>query len=270
MMTDIQTTYGGTEGRTAHETNVRGRVVVVTGGGQGIGRTYCLEFSRAGARVIVADLNGDKAMKVADEIIAEGNEAAATQADVANADSVGSVVDFACESFGPVEVLINNAAIFSTLGRSGFEDIALDEWNQVMHVNVTGSMLCARAVTPSMRDAGWGRIINISSTTVPMGLPGFLHYVTSKSAVIGMTNAMARELGPAGITVNAILPGLIETEVENPGRTDRVRQLVLDSQCVKFLGSPDNLVGMLLFLASPASSYVTGQSFAIDGGCVHL
>ena len=269
-MTDIQTASSGTADRTAHETDVRGRVVVVTGGGQGIGRTYSLEFARAGARVIVSDLDGDNAQKVAEEIIAEGNEAAATESDVGNPDSVGSMVDFARETFGTVEVLINNAAIFSTLGRAGFEEIPLEEWNQVMHVNVTGSMLCARAVSPLMRNAGWGRIINISSTTVPMGLPGFLHYVTSKSAVIGMTNAMARELGPAGITVNAILPGLIEREVDNPGRTDRVRQRVLDGQCVKFLGTPGNLVGMLLFLASPASGYVTGQSFAVDGGCVHL
>ena len=139
-----------------------------------------------------------------------------------------------------------------------------------MRVNVTGPMLCARAVLPSMRKAGWGRIVNISSSTVPLGLPGFMHYVTSKAAVIGMTRTMARELGGAGITVNAILPGLIETEVENAGRTDAVRQKVLDIQCLKFLGEPTNLVGMLLFLASPASSYLTGQSIAVDGGSVHL
>jgi len=140
----------------------------------------------------------------------------------------------------------------------------------VMRVNVTGSMLCARAVLPVMRAAKWGRIVNISSSTVPLGLPFFLHYVTSKAAVIGMTRAMARELGGDGITVNSVLPGLIETEIDNPGRTDALRQRVLDMQCVKILGEPTNLVGMILFLASPASGYLTGQSIAVDGGAVHL
>ena len=176
----------------------------------------------------------------------------------------------ALDAFGRIDVLINNAALFTPLGRCGFEDIALDEWEAVMRVNVTGSMLCARAVLPVMRAARWGRIVNISSSTVPLGLPFFLHYVTSKAAVIGMTRAMARELGGDGITVNSVLPGLIETEIDNPGRTDALRQRVLDMQCVKILGEPTNLVGMILFLASPASSYLTGQSIAVDGGAVHL
>lgn len=251
------------------ETDVRGRAVVVTGAGQGIGRRYALEFARAGARVVAADLDEGNARSVADEIAADGGVARAASVDVADPDSARSLAAATLDAYGRIDALINNAALFTPLGRCNFEDIPLDEWERVMTVNVTGSMLCARAVVPAMREAGWGRIVNISSSTVPMGLPYFLHYVTSKSAVVGMTRAMARELGKDGITVNAILPGLIETEVDNPGRTDAVREKVLEMQCLKFLGRPENLVGMLLFLASPASGYLTGQSLVVDGGCVH-
>ena len=167
-------------------------------------------------------------------------------------------------------MLINNAAIFTPLGRQPFDEIPLDEWERVMRVNVTGSFLCAKAVAPAMRTAKWGRIINISSSTVPLGLPMFAHYVTSKAAVIGLTRVMARELGPHGITVNAVLPGLTETEVDNPGRTDAMRQKVLDMQCVKRLEQPDDLVSTLLFLASPSSAFITGQSLLVDGGAAHL
>ena len=139
-----------------------------------------------------------------------------------------------------------------------------------MRVNVTGGMLCAAAVLPDMRAKKRGRIINVSSSTVPMGLPRFMHYVTSKSAVIGMTRVMARELGPDGITANAIMPGLIETEVENAGRTDAIREKMIEVQCLKELGRPGDLTGLAVFLASDASAYITGQTIAADGGSIHL
>jgi NAD(P)-dependent dehydrogenase (short-subunit alcohol dehydrogenase family) len=146
----------------------------------------------------------------------------------------------------------------------------LAEWEQVMRVNVTGSWVCASAVAADMKLAHWGRIINVSSSTVPLGTPMFMHYVTSKSAVIGMTRAMATELGPHGVTVNCVLPGLTDTEVDNPGRTDAMRQKIIDMQCVKRIGRPDDMVGTMLFLASDASEFVTGQSIAVDGGSVFL
>ncbi len=121
-----------------------------------------------------------------------------------------------------------------------------------------------------MRAAGWGRIINVSSSTVPLGAPMFCHYVTSKAAVIGMTRAMAKELGPDGVTVNCLLPGLTETEVENTGRSDAMRAKVIEMQAVKRLGRPDDLVGTVLFLASPASDFMTGQSVLVDGGIAFL
>jgi 3-oxoacyl-[acyl-carrier protein] reductase len=254
----------------ADKISVAGRVVMITGAGQGIGRTYAIEFARAGARVAIAELDADKGNAVAAEIRSEGGEAMAVATDVASPEAVKAAVARINEKFGPVEVLINNAAIFVTLGRQPFDQISFDMWERVMRVNVTGSWLCASAVADGMREAKWGRIINISSSTVPMGLPMFMHYVTSKAAVIGMTRVMAKELGPDGITVNCVLPGLTETEVANPGRSDVMRAKIIEMQCVKRLGAPEDLAGLMLLLASPASAFITGQSIAADGGAVFL
>ena len=247
-----------------------GKTAIITGGGQAIGRAYALAFAQEGANVVVADLDGANAEAVAGEIAAAGGSAISVQADVGEPASVEGMAAAAREAFGGTDVLLNNAAIFTRLGRCGFEDIPLEEWDRVMRVNVTDGMLCAAAVLPDMRVKKQGRIINVPSSTVPMGLPWFMHYVTSKSAVIGMTRVMARELGPDGITANAIMPGLIETEAENPGRTDAIRAKVIDLQCVKELGTPGDLTGLAVFLASDSSGYITGQTIAADGGSVHL
>ena len=247
-----------------------GKTAIITGGGQGIGRAYALALAQEGANVVVADQDGANAEAVAGEIAAAGGSAIFVQADVGDPASVEGMAAAAREAFGGTDVLLNNAAIFTRLGRCGFEDIPLEEWDRVMRVNVTDGMLCTAAVLPDMRAKKQGRIINVPSSTVPMGLPWFMHYVTSKSAVIGMTRVMARELGPDGITANAIMPGLIETEAENPGRTDAIRAKVIDLQCVKELGTPGDLTGLAVFLASDSSGYITGQTIAADGGSVHL
>jgi 3-oxoacyl-[acyl-carrier protein] reductase len=149
-----------------------------------------------------------------------------------------------------------------------FDELPLEEWDRVMRVNVTGSFLCARAVIGPMRKAGWGRIINISSATVGMGRPNFLHYVTSNAAVVGMTRSMAREVGPHGITVNALMPGLTKTEVEFAG--DATFRSIVELQAIKRTETPEDLARVLLFLASPASGFITGQCIAVDGGTIHL
>ena len=246
------------------------KVVMITGGGQGIGRSYALAFAKAQAKVAILDIHADKGEAVAEEIRAQGGQAFFCAADVSQPDAVRNAVQSIKNHWGPVQVLINNAAIFVTLGRQAFDDIPISEWEQVMRVNVTGSWICASAVAPDMKRAQWGRIINVSSSTVALGTPMFMHYVTSKSAVIGMTRAMATELGPHGITVNCVLPGLTDTEVDNPGRTDAMRQKIIDLQCVKRIGQPVDMVGTMLFLASDASEFVTGQSIAMDGGSVFL
>lgn len=249
---------------------VTDRVIVITGAGQGIGRAYAHHFADNGAIPVIADIDGENGARVAAEVEAAGGRALAVQADVTSPGSVAAMVDTTLSAYGRLDVLINNAAIFVTLGRRPFEDIPLEEWRQVMDVNITGCFICASAVIPQMRKAEWGRIINISSSTVPQGIPYFLHYVTSKSALIGMSRAMAREVGSDGITVNTVLPGMIETEMENVGRTDEGRQHVIGAQSLKRQQTPEDMVGTLLFLASPASGFMTGQSLCVDGGAAFV
>lgn len=250
--------------------NVRDRVVFITGAGQGIGRTYAREFARAGAIPVIAEINRENGERVAAEIRAENGKCLALHTDVASAESVDAAVRATLAEFGRIDVLINNAAIFAPLVRGSFDDIDPQVWDQVMRVNVTGAWLCARAVAPAMRKAGWGRIINVSSATVPLGMPMYAHYVTSKAALIGLTRSLARELGPQGITVNCVMPGLTETDVEIPGRTDATRNRVIDMQCIKRIGASEDVVGMMLFLSSPASGFMAGQTVLIDGGSAHL
>ena len=250
--------------------DVSGRVVIITGAGQGIGRNYALAFAAAGARPVLAEINGDKLRDVASEIETGGGEAFAIETDVGSPDSVKAMVATTPEKYGQIDVLINNAAIFAKIPRRKFYDIPYDEWNNVLHVNITGSYLCASAVVPAMRKAGQGRIINISSGTVPQGAPGFLHYVTSKAAVVGMTRVMARELGDDKINVNAVMPGYTETEIDHASMDDELRQFIHEKRILKRAETPEDLIGIVMFLASPASSFITGQSIACCGGEVML
>ena len=250
--------------------DVSGRVVIITGAGQGIGRDYALAFAAAGARPVLAEINGDKLRDVASEIETGGGEAFAIETDVGSPDSVKAMVAETLKTYGQIDVLINNAAIFANIPRRKFYDIPYDEWNNVLHVNITGSYLCASAVVPAMRKAGQGRIINISSGTVPQGAPGFLHYVTSKAAVVGMTRVMARELGDDKINVNAVMPGYTETEIDHASMDDELRQFIHEKRILKRAETPEDLIGIVMFLASPASSFITGQSIACCGGEVML
>lgn len=254
----------------ARDFSLTDRVVLITGAGQGIGRELARQFAAAGAVPVIADLNMGNAERVKAEIIESGGRASAAQVDIADAESVNGLVRSVVDQYGRLDVLINNAAIFATLDKRKFEHIPLEEWDRVMRVNITGPFLCARAVAPIMRAAKWGRIINISSDAVTKGVMNYMHYVASKSAMIGMTNAMARELGEDGINVNCIRPGAVSTEVEravNP--TVELRQSQLMQQCLKRSMLPTDLVGIMMFLSTPASAFITGQTIACDGGYTH-
>ncbi|QLH13034.1 SDR family oxidoreductase [Paracoccus pantotrophus] len=254
----------------ARDFSVKDRVVVISGAGQGIGRELARQFAAAGAIPIVADLNAESAARVEKEITDRGGRAKAMQVDIADADSVQAMIDGIVAEYGRIDVLINNAAIFASLDKRKFDQIPLEEWDQVMRVNINGPFLCARAVAPVMRKAGWGRIINIASDAVTKGVMNYMHYVTSKSAMIGFTNAMARELGADGINVNCIRPGAVSTEVDravNPTQDLRSNQIA--QQCIKRTMLPTDLVGIMLFLSSPASAFITGQTIACDGGYTH-
>jgi NAD(P)-dependent dehydrogenase (short-subunit alcohol dehydrogenase family) len=254
----------------ARDFEVQDRVVLITGAAQGIGRELARQFAAAGAISIVADLNISAATAVVKEIEAVGGRAVAVPVDVSNQQSVHAMASQVLETFGRIDVLVNNASIFATLEKRPFDQIPLTEWQKVIDVNITGTYLCACAVAPAMRAAGFGRIINISSDAVTRGTVNYLHYVTSKSAIIGMTNSLARELGGFGVTVNCIRPGSVATEVDravNP--TTEVRQRNVSLQCIPRGMMPSDLVGIIIFLSTPAASFVTGQTIACDGGYTH-
>jgi 3-oxoacyl-[acyl-carrier protein] reductase len=254
----------------ARDFSVKDRVVIITGAGQGIGRELARQFGAAGAIAVVADLNIENARRVMDEVTAAGGMASAVKVDISDRSSVESMVAEIVAQYGRIDVLVNNAAVFATLEKRPFDQIPLVEWEQVLKINVTGVFNCVCAVAPHMRTAGWGRIVNISSDAVRLGVANYLHYVASKSALIGMTNSLARELGPHGITVNCIRPGGVATEVDrtvNP--TMERRQQMLTQQCVPRGQVPSDLVGIVMFLSTTASSFISGQTIACDGGLTH-
>jgi NAD(P)-dependent dehydrogenase (short-subunit alcohol dehydrogenase family) len=252
----------------ARDFSVEDRVVLITGAAQGIGRELARQFAAAGAFAVVADLNLAKAETVVKEIEDAGGTALAVKVNVADEASAEAMVSTVIEKWGRVDVLINNASIFATIEKGPFDQIPLAQWEQVLRVNVTGTYLCVKAVASHMRKEGFGRIINISSDAVTRGVGNYLHYVTSKSAIIGMTNSLARELGPHGVTVNCVRPGMVATEVERDQPAEsRARAAV--QQCIPRGMVPTDLVGVMFFLATPASAFITGQTIACDGGYTH-
>jgi NAD(P)-dependent dehydrogenase (short-subunit alcohol dehydrogenase family) len=249
--------------------SVADKVVIITGAGQGLGRAFAKAFASGGAKVVIAERNVEKAGDVAREIAAGNGHAMVVETDVADENSVDRLAASVDRAFGRADVLINNAAIFSTLKMRPFEQIPLAEWEQVLRVNITGSFLCARALVPLMRRNKWGRIINMASGAVTLGRPHYLHYIASKSALAGMSHSMARELGPDGITVNAILPGATFTEIPRQTVTPEQKERIVAMQSIPRPQVPEDLLGIVLFLASDASAFMTGQEITVDGGATH-
>jgi 3-oxoacyl-[acyl-carrier protein] reductase len=249
---------------------LKDRAVIITGAGQGIGRVFAKAFAKAGSRVVIAEINEKKAASVSAEIMAAGGQALAVTTDVADEASIKEMIGIVEDEYGRIDVLINNAGVFSTLEMRPFDQIPLDEWERVLRVNLTGPFLCARAVLPAMRRAKWGRIINMASGAVRLGRPNYLHYIATKSALMGMSLSMAREVGADGITVNSILPGATFTEIERKTITPAQKERVIAMQCIPRAEVPEDLVGAVLFLASEASTFVTGQSINLDGGVTGL
>ena len=248
---------------------LKDKVVIVTGGGHGIGKAYCLGFAGAGARVVPADIDGPAAERVAAEVggKTEG-KAMAVRVDVADEDSTKKMAAAVVGRFGRIDVLVNNAAIFATIpiNRGGIESLDPQEWDRLMAVNLKGLFFCVRAVLPAMRAQKSGKIISISSGTALSGSPGRIHYVTSKAGVIGFTRTLAREVGGDNIQVNAIAPGSTLSE-ENPSEEIiRFRQARVGDRALKRVQMPQDLVGAMLFLASPLSDFMTGQTLSVDGG----
>ena len=252
------------------EFSFKDRVVIVTGAAQGLGRAYAQAFAASGADVVATDINANALAEAAAKLGNAGGRAKALTADIADEAAVGALVAATIDAFGKVDILINNASIFSTIKMRPFEEIPVDEWRRVMDVNITGSYLMARAVTPHMKAQGWGRIVNVSSAAVTMGRPHYLHYITSKGAIIAMTRGLAKELGSHGITVNALLPGATETEVERETVTEQQKNAMIAMRSVKRVETAEDLVGTTLFLCSEESGFLTGQSITVDVGLTHL
>jgi 3-oxoacyl-[acyl-carrier protein] reductase len=244
-----------------------GRVAIVTGGGQGIGRAFAHRFAQEGAQVVIADVNEETAGRTAGEI---GDAALAVRTDVTDPASAGAAVDAAVDRFGRVDVLINNASIFATLRMRPFWEIPFDEWQAVLHVNLTGVFVCCQAVAGPMRAQGDGRIVNISSSTVLMGRPNYAHYVTSKAGVQGLTRALASELGPDGVTVNAIMPGSVETEVPRETVSPEQARAIVGKQALHRRLRPADIVGTAVHLASEDGAMITGQTIVVDGGLSYI
>jgi 3-oxoacyl-[acyl-carrier protein] reductase len=241
-------------------------VAVITGAARGIGRAFALRFARDGYRVAIADVDAAGAEAVRREIEANGGAAIAIRTDVASEGDCRRMAEETLGAFGRIDVLINDAALFADLQRKPFWEIEASEWDGVMAVNVRGTWLAMKAVVPTMRARRSGNIINMSSNTVLLGRPGFLHYVGSKGAIIGMTRAAARELGEYNIRVNCILPGLTDTGIERKSDDPARRAELAKEQSIKRPEVPDDIVGVAAFLASDDARFITGQAITVDGG----
>ena len=242
------------------------KVVIITGAGQGIGAAYARKFCEEGAKVAIADINQKKSEALVKEITAKGHEALAVMTDVSDEASTQGLVRSVMEKYGRIDILVNNAAIFSTIKTKPMEEIDLDEWDGLMRVNLRGLFLCCKAILPQMKAQKQGKIINVSSATVFMGKPYYIHYVTSKAGVIGFTRALAREVGDWNIQVNCLTPGYTETEIPRGTTTPEQKKAIIGHQCIKHIGTPEDLLGIMVFLASDESDFMSGQTVNVDGG----
>lgn len=243
-----------------------GKTALVTGSGQGIGRAFAKRLASEGAQVIVLDLNGEAARRVAAEIEADGGAALAWAADVADEPAVQAAVAAGVERFGRIDALINNASIFATIKMGPFDQIPIEDWTSIIRVNLTGVFVCCKAVAPTMRRQSSGAIVNISSSTTFMGRRDYAHYVSSKSGVIGLTRALATELGDDNVRVNAIAPGSVETEVPRETVTPEQAQALISRQALHRRLVPGDIAGAAVFLLSDEAAMMTGQTLVVDGG----
>ena len=243
-----------------------GKVAIVTGGAMGIGRAVAEGLLAEGANVVIADRTG--AAEAAKALDNAGNAVIGVACDVSSRDDTEAMAGAALEAFGRIDVLVNNAGIYSSLKTGPFEDLDIEEWRRILDVNVIGQAMATRAVVPAMRRQGGGSVVNFSSGTPFKGVPFLLHYVASKGAVNAMTKALAKELGGAGIRVNAVAPGftLSDGVLANSHQLETLRDISLQARVIQRDQHPADIVGAVVFFASGDSDFVTGQTLVVDGG----
>jgi NAD(P)-dependent dehydrogenase (short-subunit alcohol dehydrogenase family) len=239
-----------------------GRVAFVTGSASGIGQAVAENLAAAGAKVAVVDVADGSATVSACQ--AAGSEAVAIECDITDAESVAEGAKLAAD-LGPVDILVNCAGIYPM---HMFDDIDWEEWRRVMSLNLDSLFHLSKALVPPMRKLGWGRIVNVASTTFNVGTPGFAHYTASKAGVIGFTRTLASEVGADGVTVNAVAPGLVRTPTSEATVTDEWFDIVTAGQAVPRTSTPEDLTGPIAFLTSDAAAFITGHTLVVDGGVV--
>jgi 2-hydroxycyclohexanecarboxyl-CoA dehydrogenase len=244
------------------------KTALITGAGAGIGRACALRLAREGINIGVLDLDVESASKVAAEIEAAGGKAVALSANIADRGEVTTAVDTLRQAFGPVTIVVNNAGISNFIP---FEELTDNDWDVMFEINTKGTFVVTQVVLPDMKEAGWGRVVNISSSSAQTGSVEQVHYSASKGAMISMTRSLAQALGPYGITVNNIPPGAIMNTIMSEANKDRFRMSM--EQLTRMIpvgrtGVPDDIAGACAWLVSEDSSYVTGQTIGVNGGRV--
>jgi 2-hydroxycyclohexanecarboxyl-CoA dehydrogenase len=237
------------------------RVAVVTGGGSGIGCATAVRIARNGHSVAIWDLNGEGAQETANAIVEAGGRAIACVGDAASASGIAAALEQTRRELGEVLILVNNAAI---TGFQPFLDIDEAAWDRVIEVNLKGPYRCIRAILPGMLAAGWGRIVNLSSSSFQNGGACMHHYIASKGGLVGLTKSLAAELADKGITVNNVPPGYVDTPMSRRTATDFERHAAASP--MKRAGRPEEVAAAIAFLVSEEASYITGQTISVNGG----
>ena len=254
--------------------NMKGKNIVVTGGGSGIGEAICIEFANHGANVAVCDINLNAAEKVSKKILNNGKKSIAIRVDVTKENDVREMVLETVKEFGSLEVICNNAGIIPSM--KNIEDLPVEDWDKIFAVNTKGVFICSKAVIPQMRKQRYGRILNTASQAGKSGIPTLGHYCASKAAVILLTKSLALELATTNIHVNSVCPGSVDTPMTTleseivakmtGGKAETIKQQWTDSVPMKKLASPQDIAKVFVFLASDYADYMTGQAVNVSGG----